>query len=229
MSRAFLLGAGRSGCLGLGNGRKSQPRIAENAILGWGTRHQLAGSKSYFHEGEGRPLGLPFLFVAKNTRAKQFSGKRADGVRKVREAARRHVERGLLPLGKQTSKRRGEIAELEFLRKAVRLGFRVSKPYGDSDRYDFVVDTGEKLLRVQVKSASRLSQGAYFISSQRCSNGRAIPYKIGEIDYLAGYVFPEDAWFIIPVEAFVPRKSIHVFPKERGKVGMYAEYREAWW
>jgi hypothetical protein len=50
-----------------------------------------------------------------------------------------------------------------------------------------------------------------------------------EIDYLAAYVFPEDAWFIIPVEAFVPRTSLHLFPKERGEAGMYAEFREAWW
>jgi hypothetical protein len=120
------------------------------------------------------------------------------------------------------------MAEIEFLRRAVRLGFRVSKPYGDSDRYDFVVDTGTRLVRVQVKSSSKLSQGAYFIASQRCSNGVAIPYRVDEIDFLAAYVFPEDAWFIIPVQAFVPRTSLHLFPRERGEVGMFARYREAW-
>lgn len=131
-------------------------------------------------------------------------------------------------LGKQTSKKKGEMAEVEFLRRAVWMGFRVSKPYGDSDRYDFVVDTGTRLVRVQVKSSSRLSQGAYFIASQRCSNGVAIPYRVDEIDFLAAYVFPEDAWFIIPVEAFVPRTSLHLFPRERGEVGIFARYREAW-
>ena len=39
---------------------------------------------------------------------------------------------------------------------------------------------------------------------------------------------PEDAWFIIPVRAFVPRTGMNLFPKERGDVGMYARYREAW-
>jgi hypothetical protein len=127
-------------------------------------------------------------------------------------------------------KRKGELADLEFLRTAVRLGFRVSKPYGDSDRYDFVVDTGERLVRVQVRSASHLSEdNLYFIGSRRRVGGTGIPYKAGEIDYLAAYVFPEDAWFIIPVEAFVPRASIHLYPRERGEIGMYARYREAWW
>jgi hypothetical protein len=175
-------------------------------------------------------LSLPFLFVAKNKRGQSSEGKKLKAGRKASSVAGLRQGRSKWArIGKQVSKRRGEMAELEFLRKAVKLGFRVSKPYGDSDRYDFVVDTGERLVRVQVKSSSRLSQGAYFIASQRCSNGVAIPYEVGEIDYLAAYVFPEDAWFIIPVEAFVPRKSIHLFPKQRGEAGMYAHYREAWW
>lgn len=99
------------------------------------------------------------------------------------------------------------------------MGFRVSKPYGDSDRYDFVVDTGTRLVRVQVKSSSRLSQETYFIASQRCSNGVAIPYRVDEIDFLAAYVFLKDAWFIIPVEAFVPRTGLHLFPRERERWG----------
>jgi len=40
----------------------------------------------------------------------------------------------------QTTKRRGELAELAFTLKATTLGFAVSKPYGDSERYDFIVD-----------------------------------------------------------------------------------------
>ena len=175
-------------------------------------------------------MSLPFLFVAKNRRGQGVDREKAEVVRNAgRAAARRRAKSKPVPIGNQVSKRRGEMAELEFLRKAVRMGFRVSKPYGDSDRYDFVVDTGERLVRVQVKSSSRLSQGTYFIASQRCSNGKAIPYEVGEIDYLAAYVFPEDAWFIIPVEAFVPRTSLHLFPKARGETGMYAQYRDAWW
>jgi PD-(D/E)XK endonuclease len=39
-----------------------------------------------------------------------------------------------------TTKRRGELAELAFILKAVGLRFAVSKPYGDSERYDFILD-----------------------------------------------------------------------------------------
>jgi hypothetical protein len=40
-----------------------------------------------------------------------------------------------------STKRRGELAELAFTLKAASLGFAVSKPYGDSERYDFILDS----------------------------------------------------------------------------------------
>ena len=40
---------------------------------------------------------------------------------------------------KLDAKRRGELAELAFMRKAANLGFAVAKPLGDSDRYDVVL------------------------------------------------------------------------------------------
>ena len=43
-------------------------------------------------------------------------------------------------------KRRGEIAELAFMQKAVSLGFGVAKPWGDSDRYDYILDAGRPVL-----------------------------------------------------------------------------------
>jgi hypothetical protein len=40
-----------------------------------------------------------------------------------------------------TTKRRGELAELAFVLKAANLGFGVARPYGDSERYDVILDT----------------------------------------------------------------------------------------
>ena len=51
----------------------------------------------------------------------------------------------------RNSKRTGELSEAAFLHKAVELGFRVTKPWGDSERYDFVLDSGKRLWRVQIK------------------------------------------------------------------------------
>ena len=52
---------------------------------------------------------------------------------------------------KWTRKRWGEAMEAAFLNKAVEMGFGVAKPWGDSERYDFVVH-GKRMWRVQVKA-----------------------------------------------------------------------------
>jgi hypothetical protein len=49
-------------------------------------------------------------------------------------------------------KRRGEIVEIAFLHTVTNMGFAVTQPYGDSEAYDFIVDSGSRLWRVQVKS-----------------------------------------------------------------------------
>jgi hypothetical protein len=55
-------------------------------------------------------------------------------------------------VGLPTSKAFGEAAEAAFLAKATSLGFGVAKTWGESERYDFMVDSGHKLWRIQVKS-----------------------------------------------------------------------------
>jgi PD-(D/E)XK nuclease superfamily protein len=54
--------------------------------------------------------------------------------------------------GFRTFKERGEWVELQFMARAVRKGFKVSKPWGDSSAYDVGIESGERILRVQVKS-----------------------------------------------------------------------------
>ena len=35
--------------------------------------------------------------------------------------------------------------------KAAKFGLRISKPWGESTRYDMVIETGGRFLRVQIK------------------------------------------------------------------------------
>jgi hypothetical protein len=126
-------------------------------------------------------------------------------------------------------KKRGELAEMAFILKAERLGFEVAKPYGESNRYDFVLRSGQQFQRVQVKSCSHCGRGGYLVHSERLRHGHKIPYTPDEIDFLVVYIVPEDAWFIIPVRAFTPRRIIHVYPPGVPDGGRYEKYREAWW
>lgn len=126
-----------------------------------------------------------------------------------------------------TRKQRGEMAEAAFLAKAAGLGFRVSKPWGESSRYDLIVDTGRKLLRVQVKSAHRADEFGGYTFHAHGNTARA--YRSSEIDFLAAYVVPVDTWYLFPVEEFRKYKSMKLFPSSRRRRSKFEKFREAWW
>jgi hypothetical protein len=131
-------------------------------------------------------------------------------------------------LAQQVTKRKGEAAELAFMLKAVSLGFGVAKPWGDSEQYDFILDTGRRLSRVQVKSTSAMQNGAYCVNAQRNANGKYIAYRTGEIDFLIAQIVPEDSWYVIPLKAILPRRHLRIYPEEEPRAARYGKYREAW-
>jgi hypothetical protein len=51
------------------------------------------------------------------------------------------------------TKQLGDFTEVTVMGAFLRLGFRVAIPWGENSRYDLVVDTGKRLLRVQCKTA----------------------------------------------------------------------------
>jgi hypothetical protein len=98
-------------------------------------------------------------------------------------------------------------------------------PWGDSNRYDAVVDLGRKMLRVQVKSAGSFNSG--YVIKTTGANGHV--YTAEELDFMAGYVVPENIWYIIPVEAVGSRGTIKFRPHSRRRVKpIFERYREAW-
>lgn len=128
-----------------------------------------------------------------------------------------------------TTKRRGELSELAFAYRAASEGFGVAKPYGDSRRYDCIVDSGHRLWRVQVKSSTYIRNGLYRVNACRHTGRRSVCYQPSEIDFLAAYIIPEATWFILPIEAILGRKTIY-FAKagDLKRQDLYGEYREAW-
>ena len=128
--------------------------------------------------------------------------------------------------GPLKTKEKGELAELAFLHKAASLGFGVAQPHGDSERYDFILDSGERFWRVQVKSIFGMVEGIY---RGRCTHGDKILYTAEEIDFLAVYIAPLKVWYIIPVDCAPASGVLAFYPsgRERGS-GRFEEFREAW-
>jgi hypothetical protein len=138
----------------------------------------------------------------------------------------------------QSTKRRGEISELAFALAAARHGFGISRPYGDSERYDLILDpchldpspgqARPRLIRVQVKATTQMQSGVYRVNAHRRIHGKAVPYKLSEIDFFAAYVIPEDSWFIFPLAHILGVTALLLKPKRCRWRHAYDRYREAW-
>ena len=115
-----------------------------------------------------------------------------------------------------------------FMVRAAQKGFATAKPYGDSQRYGFILDVGQRLWRVQVKSSSAEQYGSYMVNLQRNANGEVVPYDASEIDFVVAYVMPCDAWFVIPVEAIYGRQSAKLCRHGNPRSGRLGKYWEAW-
>jgi hypothetical protein len=140
-------------------------------------------------------------------------------------AARRAGQKGQGTKG--TLKLRGELAEMGFMFKAAGLGFGVAKPCGDSERYDFILDSGKRLWRVQVKSTYVTRAHSYTVTSSASTNGKKKAYPAEQIDMLVAYMVAEDAWYVVPVAGFAPR-DLRFDPSGSGRGGLYEKYRDAW-
>ena len=123
----------------------------------------------------------------------------------------------------KNGKKRGEWAELCFAAKGMRQGLTLSRPWGESNGYDFVVDCGRRgMVRVQVKSTI-FPEGTGYSCSLKDSKG---PYKKDSFDFVAAYVIPEDLWFIIPEPIVRGLWSIGLYPNL--PTSKYFAYKEAW-
>ena len=124
-----------------------------------------------------------------------------------------------------SNQHRGELAEIAFMRKAASRGFAVSKPWGNAERYDFVVRAGKLFWRVQVKSVkAKYSRKDYY--NVQTVNWLKLPYSPEDIDFLVAYIFPEDAWYVFPAAVVENRTTIYINPdSKRSRV---KQFREAW-
>jgi hypothetical protein len=123
----------------------------------------------------------------------------------------------------KTYKQRGEWVELLFMTRAAKRGYVVSKPWGDSARYDVGIEQDGRFKRVQVKGTDCREGDGYHC---HLANGKLKEYSVKEIDYLAIYVLREDIWYIFPAKRLMGQMSVMVSPHSEESV--HNRYKEAW-
>ena len=130
-----------------------------------------------------------------------------------------------LKMAKMKDKKvRGEWAEMKFMTCAAEHGLCVSKPWGDSNSYDFVVGRPGHFVAVQVKCTVFISKnGAGYICSV-CSSHKQ--YRQGAFDFVAAYLVLEDVWYIIPEKETRGKWAISL--RTQCDESRYEKYLEAW-
>ncbi len=130
-------------------------------------------------------------------------------------------------------KQRGEWVELQFMARAARLCFAISKPWGETQAYDVGIEHAPNFLSVQVKSTTARRGGGYCCMFMPHSNKKH-DYSLEEIDLFAAYVIPEDAWYLIPAALLLGTHRrfkamlCPVGPPAKKACYRYQSYREAW-
>lgn len=88
------------------------------------------------------------------------------------------------------SKQKGNIVELEVMLSFLKLGINVLTPYGDCERYDFVVEINGQFYKIQCKMSQISEDGSSFGFTTKSSNrvnGKSVnrTYTSEEIDFFA--------------------------------------------
>jgi hypothetical protein len=139
------------------------------------------------------------------------------------------------PGGRNTNKHRGDVAEMQFMIESKNRGFGVSKPFGDNERYDLILDGGRRLWRVQVKSSASVHHNGFAVRACWRTSGKHLPYTAALIDFMAVVIRNERTqggliWYVIPVRALGGRLTINLYPfgGRRDCELRLEKYRDAW-
>jgi hypothetical protein len=94
----------------------------------------------------------------------------------------------------------GERSEGIILAHLLTMGWAVSVPFGNNQRYDLVVDDGDRLLRVQCKTG-RLINGcvSFSVASKNGFTNKRQSYH-GQVDIFLIYCPKNDKVYLVPVD-----------------------------
>ncbi|MFC4406443.1 group I intron-associated PD-(D/E)XK endonuclease [Haloarchaeobius iranensis] len=98
--------------------------------------------------------------------------------------------------------RRGDETEAILLARLLDCGCSVSVPFGDSDRYDLLVDDDGYLFRVQCKTGSWVNGTVQFkLYSSTVADGERVDadYTAEEVDAFAVYAPETDGAYWVPM------------------------------
>jgi len=145
-----------------------------------------------------------------------------------REQLRGH--RQLYGVIAQMTKNKGNLTELQCITRLYELGCAVSIPYGDSEKYDLIIDVNGHLYRLQCKHANPLYDENGIVEKIEISttwqtgytkNSPSVRHKYTKEDCDYFVTFYEGKTYLIPVDECSTTKYLRITPtKNNQKVGI---------
>ena len=120
-----------------------------------------------------------------------------------------------------TSKDIGNITEVSCMLEFMKLGYPVLIPYGDCQRYDFVVEINGKFYRIQSKTANDtyIDEGyiVFRCDNTTTKNGKVVhhSYDENEIDYFP--TFYNGKCYLVPVNECSREKRLRFTAPKNGQ------------
>ena len=120
-----------------------------------------------------------------------------------------------------TSKDVGNITEVSCMLEFMKLGYPVLTPYGDCQRYDFVVEINGKFYRIQSKTANdayiKEGYSVFRCNKKKKKNGKVVhhSYDENEIDYFS--TFYDGKCYLVPVNECSREKRLRFTTPKNGQ------------
>ena len=119
----------------------------------------------------------------------------------------------------ENTKKLGNLTELQCMTYLYGLGYSVSIPFGNADKYDLILDINDRLYKVQIKHSSEykdeLGETEYIKfkctwQSHNTSGYTRTQYKENEIDFFA--TFYEGKCYLVPQSQCSNEKVLRIKP-----------------
>ena len=119
------------------------------------------------------------------------------------------------------SKEIGNITEVSYMLEFMKLGYPVLTPYGDCQRYDFIVKINNTFYKIQAKTANvnHINEGyiSFRCDNTTTQNGKTIhhQYDENEIDFFS--TFYNGKCYLIPVKECSKEKKLRFIATKNGQ------------
>lgn len=114
----------------------------------------------------------------------------------------------------------GNVSEALVLAAYINAGFNVSVPFGNGCAYDLIVDTGRRLVKIQVKTGWPC-QGCLLFKGQRRVRDTGYNgmrrYEMGEVDFFAVHFPPAGSIYVVPFEVMGAHGRLRLTPVLNGQ------------